>query len=103
MKIAIIGAGLVGLNTAHRLTDEGHDVTVFDRVGPANGASRGNAGMIAHTDIEPLANPRMLRKVPSMLLDPLGPLAIRGGKPPPAALAGGWHLQPPACALHPAP
>ena len=79
MKIAVIGAGLVGLNTAHRLTNEGHEVTVFDRVGPANGASRGNAGMIAHTDIEPLANPRMLRKVPSMLLDPLGPLAIRPG------------------------
>ena len=79
MKIAVIGAGLVGLNTAHRLADEGHEITVIDRVGPANGASRGNAGMIAHTDIEPLASPRMLRKVPSMLLDPLSPLAIRPG------------------------
>lgn len=77
MKIAIIGAGLVGLNTAHRLADEGHEVTIIDRVGPANGASRGNAGMIAHNDIEPLASPRMLRKVPQMLLDPLSPLAIR--------------------------
>lgn len=79
MKIAVIGAGLVGLNTAHRLADEGHAVTIIDRVGPANGASRGNAGMIAHTDIEPLASPRMLRKVPQMLLDPLSPLAIRPG------------------------
>lgn len=77
MKIAIVGAGLVGLATAHALKDAGHDVTVIDREGPAAGASRGNAGWLAHTDIDPIATPGMLMKVPGYLLDPLGPLAIR--------------------------
>ena len=77
MKVAVIGAGIVGLATAHALADEGHVVTVIDREGPAAGTSRGNAGMIAHTDIEPIASPKMLRQVPRFLMDPLGPLTIR--------------------------
>lgn len=77
MKVTVIGAGVIGLAAAHALADEGHRVTVLDREGPAAGASRGNAGWLAHTDLEPLASPRMLRKVPGFLLDPLGPLAVR--------------------------
>jgi D-amino-acid dehydrogenase len=77
MKVTVIGAGLVGLASAHALADEGHEVTVLDREGPAAGASRGNAGWLAHTDIDPIASPKMLRQVPKFLLDPLGPLAIR--------------------------
>ncbi len=77
MRIAVIGAGVVGLAAAHALADDGHDVTVIDREGPAAGASRGNAGWLAHTDIDPIASPNMLRQVPGFLLDPLGPLAIR--------------------------
>jgi D-amino-acid dehydrogenase len=77
MRIAVIGAGLVGLASAHALTDDGHEVVVVDREGPAAGASRGNAGWLAHTDIDPIASPGMLRRVPQFLFDPLGPLAIR--------------------------
>lgn len=77
MKIAVVGAGLVGLASAHALANEGHTVVVVDREGPAAGASRGNAGWIAHTDIDPIASPGMLKKVPGFLLDPVGPLAIR--------------------------
>jgi D-amino-acid dehydrogenase len=79
MKIAIIGAGIVGTATAHALLDEGHEVLILDKEGPAFGPSRGNAGIIAHTDVLPIASPNMLRKVPGFLLDPLGPLAIRLG------------------------
>jgi D-amino-acid dehydrogenase len=79
MKIAIIGAGIVGSATAHALLDEGHEVLILDKEGPAFGPSRGNAGIIAHTDVLPIASPNMLRKVPGFLLDPLGPLAIRLG------------------------
>ena len=77
MKIAVLGAGLVGLASAHALADEGHSVVIMDREGPGAGASRGNAGWLAHTDIDPIAHPKMLRQVPKFLTDPLGPLAIR--------------------------
>lgn len=77
MRIAVIGAGLVGLASAHALADGGYDVVVIDRDGPAAGASRGNAGWLAHTDIDPIASPQMLRRVPGFLMDPLGPLTIR--------------------------
>jgi len=77
MKIAIIGAGIVGVATAHALLDEGHEVVIVDKEGPAFGPSRGNAGIIAHTDVLPIASPDMLGKIPGFLLDPLGPLAIR--------------------------
>jgi D-amino-acid dehydrogenase len=49
---------------------------VLDREGPAAGASAGNAGAFAFTDILPLASPGILRKAPKWLLDPLGPLTI---------------------------
>lgn len=77
MKIAIIGAGIVGAATAHALLDEGHEVLIVDKEGPAFGPSRGNAGWMAHTDILPIASPKNLRQVPKFLLDPLGPLSIR--------------------------
>lgn len=77
MKIAIVGAGIVGVATAHALLDDGHEVLILDREGPAFGPSRGNAGWIAHTDILPIASPKNLRQVPKFLTDPLGPLSIR--------------------------
>jgi D-amino-acid dehydrogenase len=77
MKVAIVGAGIVGVAIAHALLDDGHEVLLLDKEGPAFGPSRGNAGWIAHTDILPIASPKNLRQVPKFLADPLGPLAIR--------------------------
>lgn len=77
MKVAIVGAGIVGVATAHALLDDGHEVLILDREGPAFGPSRGNAGWVAHTDILPIASPKNLRNVTKFLTDPLGPLAIR--------------------------
>lgn len=74
--IVIIGAGIVGLSAAFHLLAEGHRVRLVERGGVAEGASYGNAGALAFTDILPLASPRMLRKAPKWLLDPLGPLTI---------------------------
>lgn len=75
--VHVIGAGIVGLATAIRLQDEGHKVTVIDRAGPGEGASRGNAASIAWTDVAPLASPGIWRDVPGWLFDPLGPLSVR--------------------------
>ncbi|MBS7543684.1 FAD-binding oxidoreductase [Ancylobacter oerskovii] len=80
-EVVIVGAGIVGLAIAFHLQGEGRRVRLIERGGVAEGASRGNAGAFAFTDILPLASPGILRKAPKWLLDPLGPLAI-----PPAYL-----------------
>ncbi|MFP1645135.1 NAD(P)/FAD-dependent oxidoreductase [Pontitalea aquivivens] len=74
--VIVIGAGVVGLSAALALQARGLAVTVLDREGPAAGASAGNAGAFAFTDILPLASPGILRKAPKWLLDPLGPLSV---------------------------
>ena len=76
MKVVVIGAGVIGLSAALMAQARGLSVTVVDREGPAAGASAGNAGAFAFTDILPLASPGILRKAPKWLLDPLGPLTI---------------------------
>jgi len=77
LPIAVIGAGVVGLSTALFLRRSGRDVTIIDPLPPPGGASYGNAGMISADTSVPIALPGMLRKVPSWLTDPLGPLAVR--------------------------
>jgi D-amino-acid dehydrogenase len=74
--VIVIGAGVVGLSAAIVAQARGMTVTVLDREGPAAGASAGNAGAFAFTDILPLASPGILKKAPRWLLDPLGPLSI---------------------------
>ncbi|PVE25117.1 amino acid oxidase [Microvirga sp. KLBC 81] len=77
MRIAIVGAGIVGLAATHALLDKGHQVTLVD---PGNNQQRptdGNAGWIAHMDVMPLASPKAWRNLPRWMMDPLGPLTIR--------------------------
>lgn len=75
--VAVIGAGIVGVCTALYLQRDGHRVTLIDRVEPGEGASRGNAAVIAVESCVPVATPGLTWRVPGMMLDPLGPLAIR--------------------------
>lgn len=80
--IIVIGAGIVGLATAHHLLREGVCVTVVDRDPEGDKASFGNAGGIAVTEVIPASVPGVLWKVPGWLADPLGPLAIRPAHAP---------------------
>jgi D-amino-acid dehydrogenase len=75
--IGVIGAGIVGVSTALYLQRDGHRVTIFDQGGPGEGTSFGNASVIAKNSAEPVAMPGIIWRVPGMLMDPLGPLAIR--------------------------
>ena len=75
--VLVIGAGIVGLSTAHHLLKEGAHVTLIDRDPEGDKASFGNAGGIAVTEVVPASVPGLLWKVPGWLLDPMGPLAIR--------------------------
>ncbi|WP_298956780.1 FAD-dependent oxidoreductase [uncultured Methylobacterium sp.] len=81
MEVAVVGAGIVGLACAFHLQAEGMSVRLIERGGIAEGASFGNAGAFAFSDVLPLASPGILRRAPGWVLDPLGPLAI-----PPAYL-----------------
>lgn len=81
VEVAVIGAGIVGIAAACHLAEEGREVLLLDRDEPARGASFGNAGAFAFSDVMPLASPGIMRQVPRWLVDPLGPLAL-----PPAYL-----------------
>ncbi|MDA5093149.1 FAD-dependent oxidoreductase [Aliiroseovarius sp. KMU-50] len=74
--VLVIGAGIVGISTALALQSQGRRVTVWDRKGVAQEASKGNAGAFAFAEVEPLAAPGIMMKAPKWLLDPLGPLSV---------------------------
>ena len=69
MKIAILGAGIVGVATAYELACDGHEVTVVERhASVAEGASFANAGVLAPGYVTPWAAPGMPGKVLRQLL-----------------------------------
>ena len=82
-EIAVIGGGIVGLCCALRLCDQGHEVTLIAPQDDENGASYGNAGVIADYAVMPVGTPDLLRNLPSLLFNRDSPLAIR----PSAALS----------------
>jgi D-amino-acid dehydrogenase len=69
MKIAIVGAGIIGVTTAYELAADGHEVTVLERHGSAaEETSFANAGVIAPGYVTPWAAPGMPGKVLGHLL-----------------------------------
>jgi len=58
MKVAVLGAGVVGVSTAWFLAQNGHEVEVVDRAsGPARETSFANGGQISVSQSEPWAQP----------------------------------------------
>lgn len=78
-KVAVIGAGIVGVSTAIWLQRAGHEVILIDRAGPAEGTSYGNGGVLASCSVLPVTMPGLLRKAPRMLFDPNQPLFLKWG------------------------
>lgn len=78
MHIAIIGAGVVGVTTAHALVSRGHRVSVIERLDAAGlETSRGNAGQRSYGYVYPWASPAMIKKALPWLVKPSGPLKMR--------------------------
>jgi len=77
MKVAVIGAGIIGITTAWELAMDGHEVTVFERRGAASEeGSFANAGVVAPGYVTPWAAPGMPRKVLSHLLSRHAPVTL---------------------------
>jgi D-amino-acid dehydrogenase len=77
MRVAVVGAGIVGVTTAYELAAEGHEVTVIERHGGvAAEASFANAGVVAPGYVTPWAAPGMPLKVLSYLLARHAPVRL---------------------------
>ena len=76
-KVFVIGGGIVGLSCALAAQARGFEVTIADPSGYGEGASYGNAGVLATSECLPLASPGIVWSFPKMLLNPTGPLTIR--------------------------
>lgn len=76
-RVVIVGAGIVGVSTAIWLQRDGHEVVLIDRLGPGEGTSYGNGGVLASCACVPVTGPGLLRKAPGMLMDRNQPLFLR--------------------------
>ncbi len=76
-NVVVVGAGIVGVSAALWLTRNGCKVTLIDKAEPGEGASFGNAGIVARCSIAPVTAPGLVLKGPKLLLDPSFPLFIR--------------------------
>ena len=75
MKIAVIGAGIVGLSTAYELARAGHQAVILEKgYGVGLATSFANGAQLSYAYVQPLATPNTLRDVPGYLLDPEAPL-----------------------------
>jgi D-amino-acid dehydrogenase len=77
LRIAVIGAGIVGVTTAYELVSDGHEVTVFERRGSvAAETSFANAGIVAPGYVTPWAAPGMPAKVLAHLFSRHAPVRV---------------------------
>jgi D-amino-acid dehydrogenase len=100
LRIAVIGAGIVGAATAWELIKGGHEVVLIEpgEPGGRQAASYGNGAWISPASIIPMSMPGLWRKLPGYLLDRNGPLVLRWSALPVLApwllrfLAAGWTV-----------
>ena len=77
MKIAVIGAGIIGVTTAYELACDGHEVTVLERRGAAaEEASFATAGIVAPSYVSPWATPAVPGKAMQGLFSRFAPVKL---------------------------
>jgi D-amino-acid dehydrogenase len=66
-RIAVLGAGMVGIACALELQRRGASVTLVDRRAPGMETSYGNAGVMARSSLLPFNHPGLWRSLPRLL------------------------------------
>ncbi|APG86914.1 D-amino acid dehydrogenase (plasmid) [Sinorhizobium americanum CCGM7] len=91
MKVAVLGAGVVGSATAYMLAREGHEVTVIDRRGrPGMETSFANGGLMTPSDSSPWNSPGTVKRLGKMLFNNNSTLKINPSAVPTIV---GWGLK----------
>jgi D-hydroxyproline dehydrogenase len=75
-KVAIVGAGIIGINCAFELQRRGYDIILFDKAGIGEKCSKGNAGHFATEQVFPHANVDTLKQLPKLLISKTSPLSV---------------------------
>jgi len=75
-RIAVVGAGIVGICTSYFLQKSGFKVTLIDKEDPGTMTSFGHACTFADYANIPVNSPSLFKEIPSMLFKKNGPLAI---------------------------
>lgn len=88
--VAIVGAGIIGTSAAFELSERGRTLCLIDPAEAGLGTAAGSSSFIAGGAIFPVARPSVVRDLPKMLFDPLGPLVIRPAYVPHML---GWGLR----------
>jgi D-amino-acid dehydrogenase len=79
-KIAVIGAGIIGLSIAYYLQKAGCQVFLIDKQEPGTGTSRGHASMIANYGVPGINHPQVWGQLPRYLFSKTSPIAIQWSK-----------------------
>ena len=79
-RIAVIGAGIVGLCSAYYLQRTGNQVFLIDKQEPGTGTSRGHASMIANYGVPGINQPQVWGQLPRYLFSKTSPIAIQWSK-----------------------
>jgi D-amino-acid dehydrogenase len=76
-RVAVLGAGIVGLSTAWQLQRDGFEVIVIDQRRPGQGASLANGAQLSYAYVQPLADPSIWAQLPKLLLSRESPFSLR--------------------------
>jgi D-amino-acid dehydrogenase len=79
-RVAVIGAGIIGLSTAYYLQKTGCQVVLIDKQEPGTGTSRGHASMIANYGVPGINQPQVWGQLPRYLFSKSSPIAIQWSK-----------------------